>query len=766
MLKQIFICLSILTTLVACTGGQSYKIAVSQCASGQWREKVNREMLAAQHLYDQNVSVSIYDAQDNPTRQIQQIDSLSQAGIDLLVVAPTESAPMAEAIARVKAKGIPVIFFDRTADTDDYAAFIGGNNTEAGNAVGRYAVSLTRDVSGHRPRVLEVTAAMTTSPAQERHRGFAQAMQGHGEFDYVCVNSDWDAENTYKVLKQQIAAGQTPDIVFCHNDAMGMGAYKAVSEAKLQAKVKILGIDGMPDEGIAYVQQGKLAGTYVYPTHGDEIIRLALNILTHQPYERTNYMSSVMVTPDNANIIAMNSRELIKQNDDLITIQDKLENYFGLYKSQRRVLIGSFVSILLLMAALLVFWRAIKRTRRAAAETRKAHEQQKRLNEEQTRFYTNASHQLKTPLTLIAGPVGKLTESPTLSDADRSLLEIVSRNVGQLEGLVSSVLNFRKEMANMVSDETAAKVSPNTPNSPNAPNISSNENIQQLQEGRLALLKQEDTEELSTLLIVDDNADMRLYLRTLLGDKFYVLEAADGQSGLRIARELVPDLVVSDVMMPVMDGLQFCRHLKEDAITSHIPVILLTARSEESQQIEGYEHGADAYLTKPFSADVLVARIVNLLKSRQQLYKLTREQGDTVGADLRVSPKSEATDSHVSPNTDEPVRLSTQDKLFTDALKEAIHKNMQNPNLKMDDLGDELGLSRVQLYRKVKALTGLSPVELLRQMRLQRGRTLLQTTTKTVNEIAYEVGFGTPGYFSSCFKKQFGQYPTDLRTGM
>ena len=749
MRKQIFICLSILATLVACTDGQSYKIAVSQCASGQWREKVNREMLAAQHLYDQNVSVSIYDAQDNPTRQIQQIDSLSQAGIDLLVVAPTESAPMAEAIARVKAKGIPVIFFDRTADTDDYAAFIGGNNTEAGNAVGRYDVSLTRDVSGHRPRVLEVTAAMTTSPAQERHRGFAQAMQGHGEFDYVSVNSDWDAQNTYKAVRQQIASGLTPDIIFCHNDAMGMGAYKAVSEAKLQAKVKILGIDGMPDEGIAYVQQGKLAGTYVYPTHGDEIIRLALNILTHQPYERTNYMSSVMVTPDNANIIAMNSRELIKQNDDLITIQDKLENYFGLYKSQRRVLIGSFVSILLLVAALLVFWRAIKRTRRAAAETRKAHEQQKRLNEEQTRFYTNASHQLKTPLTLIAGPVGKLMDSPTLKGSDRSLMDIVSRNVSQLEGLVSNVLNFRKEMANMVSDASLAKDAP-LPKDPKdlknlkIPNTAAD--TEQLKEGRLAHLKQEDAEELSTILVVDDNADMRLYLRTLLGDKFYVLEANDGQSGLRIARELVPDLVVSDVMMPVMDGLQFCRHLKEDAITSHIPVILLTARSEESQQIEGYEHGADAYLTKPFSADVLVARIYNLLKSRRQLFENhdEREKGQE----------------------EEPVKLSTQDKLFTDALKEAIHKNMQNPNLKMDDLGDELGLSRVQLYRKVKALTGLSPVELLRQMRLQRGRTLLQTTTKTVNEIAYEVGFGTPGYFSSCFKKQYGQYPTDLRTGM
>jgi AraC-like DNA-binding protein len=189
-----------------------------------------------------------------------------------------------------------------------------------------------------------------------------------------------------------------------------------------------------------------------------------------------------------------------------------------------------------------------------------------------------------------------------------------------------------------------------------------------------------------------------------------------------------------------MDGLQFCRRLKEDNITSHIPVILLTARSAESQQVEGYEHGADAYLIKPFSAPLLVARIYNLLKNRQTLRHL---------ADARQEEQ-------------QPL-LSTQDKLFADALKQAFQRNLPNPDLKMDDLGDELGMSRVQLYRKVKALTGTSPVELLREMRLQRGYTLITTTTKSISEIAYEVGFHTPSYFSNCFKKQFGQYPTELR---
>ena len=156
--------------------------------------------------------------------------------------------------------------------------------------------------------------------------------------------------------------------------------------------------------------------------------------------------------------------------------------------------------------------------------------------------------------------------------------------------------------------------------------------------------------------------------------------------------------------------------------------------------MEGYEHGADAYLTKPFNAQLLIARIYNLLKNRQQL---------SIPADAKTEePKSP---------------LSTQDKLFFDTLKEVFLRNMSNPELKMDDLGDELGMSRVQLYRKVKALTGISPVELLREMRLQRAYNLVNTTTKSISEIAYEVGFHTPSYFSNCFKKQYGQYPTELR---
>lgn len=725
MKKTIIYLFSFIPLLLACAdSAEIYKIGVSQCAGGQWRDMVNQEMLAAQHIYDQNAKVVIVNAHDDTQRQIQQIDSLANAGIDLLVVAPNESGPITEAIVRTRKKGIPVIFFDRRAETQDYTAFIGGNNVVAGEMVAYYAVDLAKEVTGHRPKVLEITGFKSASPVRERHEGFSKVMQEHSELDFEWMEGDWSSEQVYDVVQQKMAEGQLPDIIFCHNDGMTSGAYRALQEAGQESRVKLLGIDGMPDEGISFVQKGQLAGTYIYPTHGEEVVRLALNILTDQPYDRDNYMQGMMVTPDNVNLIAHNSREIIEQNQHLITIHDKLENAFGLYNTQKKELLASLASIVLLLVALFLIWRAVRQTKRA-------HRRMKALNKEQTRFYTNASHQLKTPLTLIAGPVRKLLDDSALKPNQRELLEIVGRNVDQLESVTSSVLNFRKEVdSTSVADATASDALQKTLSK------------EIVQEGRMEMLKQDDNEELANILIVDDNDDMRRYLRTLLADQFFVLEAADGQSGLQLARESVPDLIVSDVMMPVMDGLQFCKLVKEDLITSHIPVILLTARSEEAQQLEGYECGADAYLTKPFKVGLLIARINNLLRSRKQLRHIFDGK----------------------PEEEERVQLATQDKLFIDQLKEVFRKNMSNPNLKMDELGDEIGLSRVQMYRKVKVLTGYSPVELLRQMRLQRAFILLNSTTKTVAEIAYEVGFNTPGYFSKCFREQYGKQPSDLRS--
>lgn len=715
--------------ITGCTPRASYKykIGVSQCVGGRWRDKVNNEMLSAQHLYDTDVKVCIINADNNTDRQRQQIDSLINVGVDLLVISPNEYKPLSPCVERAKKRGIPVILFERKTSSNDYTAYIGGDNVEAGRAIGTYAARLCRDSIhvGRRPVVLEITGQLVMSPDRERYQGFSSVMKKHPELDFQHIKTNWSLEDSYAATKEWLQAGKPLDVVFCQSDLASFGAYKAAKELGKEKVIYFLGVDALPGEGIDAVQQGKLAASYIYPTHGEEIIALALRILEHKPYKRTNIIKSMVVTPQNVDEIAINANAMMRQNEYLITIQNKLEDYFGLYHVQRTLLFVSLVVALILLIAVLLVWRAIVITRRA-------NRQMKELGDEQNRFYTNASHQLRTPLTLIIGPLQQLGESKTLSEGDHELLGIVQRNAEQLLHLVTDVLQFQKETQKMIQD----------PQPDDAHAISR----RSVQDGQHDIVVRDQSDELATVLIVDDNDDMRRYLRTLLLDRYYVLEASDGQSGWKLARESVPDLVISDVMMPVMDGLTFCAKLKADPLTSHIPVILLTARSTEQQQAEGLSQGADAYLTKPFSAEVLIAHIVSLLANRQKL------------KEAFAAEKQQTNDNH-----EQDEKLSTPDKMFMDTLRQAILKNMSNTKLKMDDLGADMGISRVQLYRKVKAMTGMSPVELLKEMRLQRAMKLLKATDKTVAEVAYEVGFGTPGYFSSCFKKQYGKYPTDVK---
>ena len=207
-------------------------------------------------------------------------------------------------------------------------------------------------------------------------------------------------------------------------------------------------------------------------------------------------------------------------------------------------------------------------------------------------------------------------------------------------------------------------------------------------------------------------------------------------------------------MMPNMNGLEFCKRIKHDVATSHIPVILLTARAMNEHQVEGYESGADAYITKPFDKNVLLSRISNLLQSRKYLKLLFGQKTENWQETVDSTEQSDAELSNIE------MREST----FINKLNEIIRDKMSISDLSVEDIGSDIGLSRVQLYRKVKALTGISPVELLRKQRLQRANTLLSTTDKTISEIAYEVGFTAPSYFTKCFKDEYGVLPGEARS--
>ena len=260
--------------------------------------------------------------------------------------------------------------------------------------------------------------------------------------------------------------------------------------------------------------------------------------------------------------------------------------------------------------------------------------------------------------------------------------------------------------------------------------------------GKVQQLVSENTNR-PTVLVIDDNTDIRQYERTLLQDEYIVLEAADGKEGLAVALKEVPDLVICDVMMPVMDGLEFTKQLKTNTATSHIPVIMLTAKNLEEHRAEGYEHGADSYITKPFHSKVLLARIENLLRQRQLLKNLYQGAQEA---------EKEISESH----------LEDRDKQFLKQLQAIIQKNLSDSEFGVEDMGQQIGLSRVQLYRKVKAMTGSSVVDLLRKARLAKARRLLETRSMSVSEVAYEVGFSAPSYFTKCFKEEYGMLPGDV----
>lgn len=250
-------------------------------------------------------------------------------------------------------------------------------------------------------------------------------------------------------------------------------------------------------------------------------------------------------------------------------------------------------------------------------------------------------------------------------------------------------------------------------------------------------LREEST--LPKLLLVDDNEDVRIFLSTKLKDQYKILQAEDGVAGLEIALKEIPDMILSDVMMPRMDGIEMSKSIKEDIRTSHIPIILLTAKSGEESKLEGLTAGVDDYTTKPFNFSILSVKMHNLIEAQKRKQTLFGEQ-------IRIEPSKIAVSS-------------LDEKLINKAL-EYTETNISNPDFSVEELSRELGMSRVHLYKKLSSLTGKTPIEFIRVIRLKRAAQLLEESQMTVSEIAYEVGFNNPKYFRKYFKEEFGVLPS------
>ena len=852
---------------------KKYVIGVSQCSEDIWRDKLNNELVMSTYQHD-NVTLKFASANDNDRLQKQQIEQFIKEGVNLLIVSPNQIHTISSVIDKAYDAGIPVILFDRKTDSRKYTAFIGADNYEAGHEIG-YFIGQQLEGKGN---ITEICGLQASSPAIERNRGFMDALKNYPDIKVVARGyGDWIKESGVTAMDSiLVQSKESFQYVFAQNDRMALGALQSIKKHKVKG-IKIVGIDALPvpGGGMENVRDGNLEASYIYPTRGDSVMQLALNILEKKPYKRDNYLKGALVTKANANVLLMQNEEMNKQTARLNALHGKVDTYLVQYNHQKMYIVLFSIILLLLIGIMVYIYRTILMKRRIEEEANKA----------KLQFFTNISHELRTPLTLIADPVNYIIHDDNLNSQQRSMLQIVQRNVLVLIQLVSEILDFRKvqngKMELRLSDFNLTEsmkqwiklfsvsaqkkhitISMDAPDTimlradqdkiericynllsnalkytseggeislmakeeggrvmisvaDNGCGISSDELpyifdrfYQAKNAGRgtgigLAIVKaftelhhgevsatsiegkgstftihipvrqkgevtNQPTEKIEQLvepssaeevpnqarhideliqpyqtdkpevLIIDDNIDIRTYLRSVLSEKYNVSEAADGKVGLELARKIVPDIVLSDIMMPVMDGLAFCQQLKTDKAISHIPVILLTARSLDEQRAEGYEHGADAYLSKPFSLRLLLSRIDNLIESRKKLNQTWSKgvEDDEIG------------------------NISNEiDKSFLKQLRKIIQENLANSDLSVEQIGDEIGLSRVQLYRKVKALTGYSPVEIVRKARLTRARHLLQTTERTVSEVAYAVGFSTPSYFSKCYKDEFGESP-------
>ncbi len=522
MRQRFFFLFVLAAVLVSCSGDKvKYRIGISQCSDDIWRNKQNAELRMGAYFHD-NVELKFAAAYDSDERQVQQIDSLVNDGIDLMIVAPNQVQTISPAIDRAYEKGIPVIVFERKTSSRKYTAFIGADNYEMGRMMGEYIASRLHGQG----TVLEIKGLEGSSSAIERHNGFMNALKDTPGIKIVgSLQGDWTEESAVEAMKQWLADNpdNRVDCVFGHNDRMAMGARTAIAKSSL-ATIHVplfCGIDGLPGEngGIQLVRDSLLDASYIYPTHGDQIIELAVSILEGKPYKKETMLMSALVTSDNAKVLLMQSEELMRQADHLDQLHNKADNYLHELDTQR-----------------IVNWLAI---------------------------------------------------------------------------------------------------------------------------GIIALLI-------------------------------------------------------------VIFVLFYLYHLRKI-----------------SMQRE---------------------RVVNTLWNMEPQ---KASPSPSKGGDVQID---DATQNSVSSgNQTSPLEGTGEASPFLSRFREAVEARLSDSDLSVDDLAADMNLSRVQLYRKVKAVTGSSPVELLRTARLNRAYQLLLTTDKSVSEVAYAVGFTAPSYFTKCFKEEYGMVPGDVR---
>lgn len=869
-----------------------YVIGVSQCSEDLWRQTMNEELKREVALYQANTEVLIRSVKDDTPKQIADIEWFIEQKVDVLVVSPNESEACTPVIEKAYQQGIPVILVDRKIATESYTAYVGANNYQIGKEAGHYAIGILKG----KGNIAEVRGTKGSTSDAERHKGFVDALKNAPEVQIVAETWGNFLQADAKTQMQQLFQEHPHiDLVFAMNDPMAAGTHEAAMQ--FNGKIPfIIGVDALQQVGIQNIENNVQDASFIYPTGGEKVIELAMKILHKQPFERENILNTTVVDKSNVRILQLQTEQIAEKQAKIENINNQLSESLIQHTNQRMLLYLSITAIVLITVFLLMAIRAYRAKSKTNSELKRQKEQLEIVSkqlEEATQakllFFTNISHEFKTPLSLILGPVQTLLAHNSLPKEEQDLLFLIKKNSNRLLHLISEVIEFRSyennkmqmyftkgnlksflnelnsfftdpikqkklnfqflaedtsfEMAfdkekvekiyfNLLSNalkftpqegrisvslekqgEYAAlrvfnsgsyipkdkqnevfehfyKINPDSEGSGiglalvQALVASHNGTISVEStegEGTTFLIRLPFTQEQisakavyysnyiethldllpslpasaeklklptaspsaperPTVLIVEDNEDMRQFIRYILSDNYNLIEAENGEEGFEVAKKHLPDVVISDVMMPKTDGFDLCQLLKTNVATNHIPVILLTAYALDEQKQVGFESGADAYISKPFNVKLLKTRVRKLIENRKKI----RESFSNF---LLNETKQET--------------LGKIEQQFITDFTQYVENSIANPELNIDEIADALGLSRSNLYRKIKSLTDYSPNELIRTIRVKYAKQLLNSKAKSISEVAYEVGFSSPSYFAKCFKDFYNESPTE-----
>ena len=876
-----------LIVLCGCTSSGKQKkhvIGLSQCMlDDAWREAMINDMRIEASNYD-DVEIIIKDAQNNNETQIQQIRDLIRQKVDVLIISPYQSEPITAVAEEAYRAGIPTIITDRKVNTDRYTSFVGANNYEIGLAAGNYAAHYLPPNA----IILEIWGLTQTSPAQERHKGFVDALREREDLSFRKIEGQWLVD-TARMELRKLEHPEQIDFVYAHNDMMAIAAreYFMAWDSIRGRDLRIIGVDAVAGAGLEAVEDGRINASFLYPTGGEQVIRTAMRIIQGEPVDKFIPLRTAPVDHQSARTLLLQADQLQKYKQRIEAQRSRIDGLSDRFYFLRNSL--GVISLLMIgFIALSIYAFYINRKmRQANRKLISLNAEMKEVTAQKLQFFTNVSHEVRTPLTLILAPLDRLIvslrESPYASD-----LGLIQKNANRLLRVINQILDFRKvegkqeklavreidlvpfvgEIKSYFDSMASVRVISYTFTSSIKQctlwidpdllekvffNLLSNAfkftpeggsvRIELTEEGDRVFIQVIDTgsgirpanlphlfdrfytedrsmgtgiglhlvkeyidmhggetrvesepgqrttftvclrkgkahfedsdlmetsvshqayeasrlddsetkEILSktypyTILITEDDDEVRGFLERELSLHFKIRTAANGKDALRVLEEEEISLVVSDVMMPEMNGFELCRTIKSQLPFSHIPVILLTALTDERQRIFGITGGADDYIQKPFHTDYVKIKIIHLLQERQKLRERLLEK-------LRYNKLL----------LSEPEKVESIDDAFLRKFAEQIEAVYADPEYNVEKLSETLGLSRGHLHRKIKELTGTAPVEFLRTYRLNKATQLLRQNAYTVSEVAYRTGFSSPAYFSKCFKAVYGVTPTEYQ---